>query len=196
MYMNELRHNECLFNVNSHPHSICVHHYSHEDQLSLTAVIFDFHSNSFHLDCVIILKEVFFLLPSWNWVNTVNSDYGWTVRWRSEWEHRVMRRLVFLHYLQWSKFVLLLQGNQKHQSWIRTSGKLCFFPPSVFPETLISASKMNVQQLLWNTREVFLWLPHDCLGFHNFYSFICPIPFFYISSIIFAFVFLLKGVAC
>lgn len=59
MYMNELRHNKWLFNVNTHPHSICEHHYSLEDQLSLTAVIFfDFHSNSFHLYCVFILKEV------------------------------------------------------------------------------------------------------------------------------------------
>lgn len=94
-------------------------------------------------------------LSEQNWINTVYpwKQQFWAIRemWGNEWEHRVMRCLVSLRYLQWSKFVLLLQGNRKHQSWIRTSGKLWFFSPSVFPESLISASKMNVQQLPLNT---------------------------------------------
>lgn len=94
-------------------------------------------------------------LSEQNWINTVHpwKQQFSVIRemWGNEWEHSVMRRLVSLRYLQWSKFVLLLQGNRKHQSWIRTSGKLWFFPPSVFPESLISASKMNVLQLPLNT---------------------------------------------
>ncbi len=62
-----------------------------------------------------------------------------------------MRRLLSLCYLQWSKFVLVLQGDSKHQSCIRTSGKFCFFPSSVFSQSLISASKVNVQQLSLNS---------------------------------------------
>jgi len=181
-----MRRNEWLFNVNTHPHSICAHHYSHEDQLSLTAAFLI--STQTLFTCIVILKRS---PPGTGYIqcSVKNSDYGWSVRGGERGDE--------MRYLQPSKCVLLLQGNREHQSWIRTSGKLCSSPPSVFPETLISGSKMNVQQMPWNSREVFLRLPHDCLGFRNFYSFIRPIPFFfYISSIIFAFVFLLKGVAC
>lgn len=154
-----MRHNEWLFNVNTHPHGICVHHYSSEDQLSLTAVSFDFLFFSlvicnFKRSIRALLKSLATVkLGEQNWIKTRKYTQFWVIRemWGSEWEHSVTRRLVSLRYLQWSKFVLLLQGNRKHQSWIRTSGKLWFFPPSVFPESLISASKMNVQQLPLNT---------------------------------------------